>query len=48
MTGSDEYKNLKPKDFQNNMKKVNVIDVTRILDHKKFNDVSFGGIGLGE
>ena len=48
MTGSDEYKNLKPKDFQNNMKKVNVIDVTRILDHKKFNDVSFSGIGLGE
>jgi UDPglucose 6-dehydrogenase len=47
MTGWDEYKNLKPKDFEKNMKKVNVIDAQRALDHKKFNKISFNAIGLG-
>jgi len=48
MTGADEYKNLAPKDFQKNMKKVNVVDAIRILDHKKFKNMSFSAIGLGD
>ena len=48
MVGWDEYKNLKSKDFQKNMKKANVIDATRILDHKKFKNISFSAIGLGD
>jgi UDPglucose 6-dehydrogenase len=47
MTGWDEYKNLKPNDFKKNMKKVNIIDAQRILDHKKFKKLSFSAIGLG-
>jgi UDPglucose 6-dehydrogenase len=47
MTGWDKYKNLKPKDFEKNMKKVNVIDAQRVLDHKKFKKISFNAIGLG-
>ena len=47
MTGWDEYKNLKVKNFETNMKKVNIIDAQRILNPKKFKNISFNAIGLG-
>jgi UDPglucose 6-dehydrogenase len=47
MTGWDEYKNLKVKIFETNMKKVNIIDAQRVLNPKKFKNISFEAIGLG-
>jgi hypothetical protein len=47
MTGWDEYKNLKVKNFETNMKKVNIIDAQRVLNPKKFKNISFEAIGLG-
>ena len=47
MTGWDEYKNLKPKDFEKSMNRVNVIDAQRILEQQKFEKISFSAIGLG-
>jgi UDPglucose 6-dehydrogenase len=47
MTGWDEYKKVKLIDFKKNMKNVNVIDAQRILEHKKFEKISFRAIGLG-
>ena len=43
----DEYKNLKPKDFEKSMNRVNVIDAQRILEPQKFEKISFSAIGLG-
>jgi UDPglucose 6-dehydrogenase len=47
MTAWDEYKKLKPSDFEKRMKIVNIVDAQRILDDKKFENMSFNAIGLG-
>lgn len=48
MTGWDQYKDLKLNDFKKNMRNLNVIDAQRILNHKKFEKISFRAIGLGD
>lgn len=46
LTGWDEYKKLRPKDF-NKMRQSNIIDAQRILSPKEFSMLNFKAIGLG-
>jgi UDPglucose 6-dehydrogenase len=47
LTEWDSFQKLKPEKFKKLMKKANVIDARRILDPKKFSDINFKAIGLG-
>jgi UDPglucose 6-dehydrogenase len=47
LTEWDEYKKLKPKDFEKKMNTINIIDARRILDPTKFSKLNFKAIGLG-
>ena len=41
------FQKLKPEKFKKLMKTPNIIDARRILDPKKFSDINFKAIGLG-
>ena len=47
MTEWDEFRKLKPKDFQANMKNPTVIDARRIFDPNEFKGVNYAAVGLG-
>jgi len=47
LTEWDSFKKLKPEKFKKLMRTPNVIDARRILDPKKFSDVNFKAVGLG-
>jgi len=47
LTEWNSFQKLKPEKFKKLMKKANVIDARRILDPKKFSDINFKAIGLG-
>lgn len=47
LTDWNEYRCLKPHDFQNGMRTVNIIDTKRMLDAKEFEGTRFMATGLG-
>ena len=47
MTEWDEFRKLKPKDFQPYMKTPNIVDARRIYDPKEFSRLNYVAIGLG-
>jgi UDPglucose 6-dehydrogenase len=47
MTEWDEFRKLKPKEFQAYMKTPNIVDARRIFSSYEFNDLNYVAIGLG-
>ncbi len=47
MTEWDEFRKLKPKDFQAYMKTPNIVDARRIYDPREFSRLNYVAIGLG-
>ena len=47
MTEWDQFRKLKPKDFQAYMKTPNIVDARRIYDPDAFSDLSYVAIGVG-
>jgi len=48
MTEWDEFRELKPKDFQAYMKTPNLVDARRIFDPKEFSQLNYVAMGLGD
>ena len=47
LTDWSMYKDLRPQDFQKQMRASNIIDTRRVLDAKEFQETNFRAIGLG-
>ena len=47
MTEWDEFRKLKAKDYQTQMRLLNIVDARRLYDPEDFKDMNFLAVGLG-